>query len=221
MRRLAGLVLVVVIATACHDGVTVEVPQGNIVGALVAVDGPAIGFGLPAWTDDGASADITSIEVFTDDEVSTCTATVEFWTTTRPIGAVWMDEAQWGFEPFESFVVEGPRSPPQLVASVAPDDDCVPGDVIEFSGYRLGYDDRGFPKWSTSPMRFEVDVVDESTADRGSAQGADRADVRDRRQGHQQPGEAEERNEPGRDDAGLGVVCGLCHGLVSVRVTRV
>lgn len=147
-------------ASACHDRVEVETPQGNIVGALVAVDGPAIGFGLPASTNDATSAEITSIEVFRD-EVSTCTATVDVWTATRPIGAVWMDEAEWGLEPFESFVVEGPRSPPLLVVSVAPNDECVPGDVIQFSGYRLGYDDRGFPKWATSAMRFEVEVVDE------------------------------------------------------------
>lgn len=160
MRRLAGLALVVVLASACHDRVEIEVTQGNIVGALVAVDGPAIGFGLPAWVGEGEAAEVTSIEVFVDD-VSTCEADIAFWTTVRPVGAVWMDEDEWGFEPFEGFVVEGPRSPPRLVVSVEPRRECEPGDVIQFSGYRLGYDDRGFPKWSDSPMRLEVEVVAE------------------------------------------------------------
>lgn len=160
MRWAAGLALVATLSTACHDGVEVEVPRGNIIGALVAVDGPAIAFGVPAWTSDGESAEITSIEVFLDD-ASTCDADIDFWTTVRPIGGVWLDEDEWGFEPFESFVVEGPRSPPRLAVSVDPVDECIAGDVIEFSGYRLGYDDRGFPKWAESAMRFEVEVVAE------------------------------------------------------------
>ena len=49
---------------------------------------------------------------------------------------------------------------PSRTWATLPGADCRPGDAIEISGYRLGYDDRGFPKQSTSTMRFRVEIVD-------------------------------------------------------------
>ena len=107
----------------------------------------------------GLTACHGAVEVILD-RISSCSAETAFWTTERPVGAVWMDEDEWGFEPFESLVLESEAMRTRLVVSVSPGADCRPGDAIEISGYRLGYDDRGFPKQSTSTMRFRVEIVD-------------------------------------------------------------
>ncbi|MEM8709101.1 MAG: hypothetical protein AAGE98_21750 [Actinomycetota bacterium] len=160
MRWAAGLALVVVLASACSEPVIVEPSQGTTVNALVAVDGPAIGFGARAATPEGGPpAPITSIEAVLDSS-STCSPETSWWLSDRPIGGVWMDEPEWRMRPFAPYTADG--FTPQAVLSVAPGDECVPGDVIRFSGYVVRYDDRGFPKTATSTSsRFEVAVVAE------------------------------------------------------------
>ena len=135
----------------------VEVVQGNIVGSQFPVGDAPRGFGLPVWTDDGRRATITSADLIPD-PVTTCSATVELWTSMRGIGAVAVD-GTWDLSPFEPFELDG--SFPQIVAAVDPGPDCEPGDIIEYSGFRISHDDRGFPKTIESPMRIEVRVVTE------------------------------------------------------------
>ncbi|MEO0493039.1 MAG: hypothetical protein AAF081_06460 [Actinomycetota bacterium] len=155
---MAGLALIVALASGCSEPVVVDTAQGTIVSALVAVDGPAIGFGARVATpDDAPPAPVTSIDALLD-PASTCAPETSWWLSDRPIGGVWMDEPQWRLRPFEPYTADGFL--PQAVLSVAPGADCVVGDVIRFSGYVVRYDDRGFPKTAESTVAcFEVDVV--------------------------------------------------------------